>query len=96
MVEKPGPSVLLPNSSTIAVTSQGKLPLSPKLSSYACNTMVFSDLKSASLISINQLCDDNCNVLLNKKKLIVVKDDAIILQGVQNFTDGLWDIPVQK
>ena len=31
------------------------------------------------LMSIGQLCDDNCKILLTKKKLYVVKESDIVL-----------------
>ena len=58
--------------------------------------MILQGLKSASLISIGQLCDDGCNILLNKLKLIAVKIKRIILKGNRNYSDGLWDIPIHK
>ena len=58
--------------------------------------MILPGLKSASLILIGQLCDDNCDVFLNKNTLLVVKDKEVILEGTRNQADGLWDIPVQK
>ena len=91
-----GPSILLPNNSTISVTSQGQLPLSESLSTQAKNAMILPGLKSASLISIGQLCDDGCNVLLNNKKLYAIKDKTLVLEGDRNYSDGLWDIPIFK
>ena len=58
--------------------------------------MILPQLKSASLISIGQLCDDNCDVHLNKTKLVAIKNDKVILEGTGNYVDGLWDIPVHK
>ena len=43
--------------------------------------------KSASLISIGQWCDGNCDVYLNKQILTVVKKREIILEGKRNKTD---------
>ena len=31
-----------------------------------------------------------------KEKLIGVKNNEIILQGKQNYSGGLWDIPIYK
>ena len=56
--------------------------------------MILLGLKSASRISISQLCDDDCDVLLNRSKLIVIENKEIILQENWNFIDGLWDMPV--
>ena len=69
-----GPSILLPDNSKISVTSQGQLPLAESLSPQAKNAMILPGLKSASLISIGQLCDDGCNVLLNNRKLYAMKN----------------------
>ena len=43
-----------------------------------------------------QLCDDDCHIILDKKRLTAVKNNKIIHKGVRNPTDGLWDIPVGK
>ena len=53
-------------------------------------------LKSASLISLGQLCNDNCNIVLNKTKLFVLKNNQLLLQGYRNNQDGLWDIPLPQ
>ena len=64
-----GPSVILPDADTIAPTKRGIIPLSNKLSTAAQTTTVLPKLKSSSLISLGQICDDNGTVL-NKKKMI--------------------------
>ena len=56
--------------------------------------MISPGLKRASLISIGQLCDDSCTVLLNKRKMLAIKENQIILEGNRNYSDGLWDIPI--
>ena len=53
---------------------------------------VLNDLKSATLLSAGQLCDDNCTVILTDKTAIVKKDNKTILQGYRNRRDSLWDI----
>ena len=88
--------IVLPNGDTISASSKRILPISSKLSTQVRTAMILLGLNSASLISIDQLCDDECNIYLNKKTLIAVKDKEIILEGTRNHTDGLWDIPVQK
>ena len=42
------------------------------------------------------MCNDKCTVLLNKNKLLTIRDKVIVLEGNINFTYGLWDIPVPK
>ena len=91
-----GPKVVLPNNSTIGVTKIAQLPFSTDLSDRAKNAMILPGLKSASLVSIGQLCDDGVNVVFNKTKLVAIKNNKIILQGTRNLSDGLWDIPIHK
>ena len=89
-----GPQVTLPNNSSIQATKQGHLPLDLSLSKKATSTAILPSLKSASLVSLGQLCDDDCEVLLNKKKLTVSKNNKEILHGDRNRSDGLWDIKI--
>ena len=91
-----GPSVLIPNGATIASTKKGTLPLSNHLTTEGSTAKILPGLSSASLVSLGKLCDDDCKVFLDKKNLIAVKDDEIILEGKRNKYDGLWDIPIYK
>ena len=94
-VDPIGPTVILPDTSTLTATKQGNLPIQ-QLSSAAKKTAVFDNLQS-SLISLGQLCDDGCTVVLTKKNLIAAKDKNIILQGHRSTSgDGLWDIPISS
>ena len=91
-----GPSVTIPDGSQISSNKQGQLPLSPLLSENAKNASIMPELKSSSLISLGKLADDNCKILLDKKFLHAVKENEIVLSGIRNQNDGLWDIPVFK
>ena len=86
-----GPKVALPNGATIQATEAGTLPLR-NLSAKAKEVQIFKGLKSASLISIGQLCDDGCDVHLARDKMIVKKNNDVILIGPRNYQDGLWDV----
>ena len=68
-----GPQGTLPNNSSIQASKQGHLPLDLSLSKKATSAIILPSLKSASLVFLWQLCDDDCEVLLNKNKLIVSK-----------------------
>ena len=65
-----GPTIQLPDASTLKATQTGQLPLSNLLSQQGKQAAIVPGLQSASLISIPQLCDDDCEVLLNKKKFM--------------------------
>ena len=68
-----GPEVTLPDNSVIKFDQQGQLPISKKLLSEAQKATVLPNLKISSLVSVGQLCDDNCKLLLDKKSLYVGK-----------------------
>ena len=55
---------------------------------------VLSDLKSVSLLSIWQFCDNGCSVFYNKNKVYVIHNTTIILQGHHNTSNGVCIIPV--
>ena len=63
-----GISVQLPDKSTIQSSETGELPLPSSLSTKAKTAIVLPHLKSANLISLGQLCDDDCQILLNKNR----------------------------
>ena len=68
----------------------------PELSKKAQTTAIFPALTNSSLISIGQLYDDECTVVMNKANIKIIKDNKIILQGSRNKLDGLYDIPIKR
>ena len=45
-------------------------------------------------MSIGQLCNDDCIAVFTKENMKVLKDEKIILHGIRNQSDGLWDVPL--
>ena len=90
-----GPNVHLADDSTIKATAMGLLPLTSALSDTAKHTYIFGEL-STPLISLGQLCNDGCNVLLTRKNLVAVKNNTIVLTGTRNPIDKLWDVPLPQ
>ena len=88
--------VILPNNERIQITEKGTLPLSQELSTSGKEASVLPNLKNSSLLPIGQLCDDNCNVTLDKEKMLVYKNNKVILKGYRNKLDGLWDVKVPR
>ena len=70
-----GPNVTLPNNMSIRSTEKGNIPFSSKLSESAKDASILPGLESSSLVSLGQLCDDDCEILLNKKSLFVIKEN---------------------
>ena len=73
--DKKGPSVQLRNKEGIFLTQQGKVPLSNHISSISLNVMVLLGLKSSSFVFAGQLCAEECIVGLEKKRLVVAKNE---------------------
>ena len=86
-------NVLLPDQRIISSTHDATLPI-PFLSKCAIQASIFPDLSSSSLLSIGQLCDDDCVAVFSKEKMQVLKNDNVVLEGHRNFNDGLWDVPL--
>ena len=78
----------------LVATKKGQLPLCNQLSKKAKEVAILEGLNSASLISFGQLCDDDCQVLLDKYECRVTKANKLVMHGTRNKTDGLWDIPI--
>ena len=55
-----GPRAMLPNKNTIKATHKGNLILHNQLSQSSRQAFVYPKLTNESLLSIGQLCDDNC------------------------------------
>jgi len=87
--------VTLSNSQAIPSTIQGDLSILPYLSHKAQEAIVLPDLSNSSLISLDQLYNDDCDVYLSKKDLKVYKQDQLIITWYRNQQDSLWHIPVK-
>ena len=84
--------VTLPNGEAIKIPKKGLLPMDNKLSTTATTAYILPNLHNTSLLSIGQLCNDDCVAIFDKKNMYIVKNKKIILKGIRNLTDGLWDV----
>jgi hypothetical protein len=75
------------------VTFKGQLPLSTKLSSTAQSAFVLDDLQTGTLISLPQLCDDDCIALFTKYDVKILKQNEVIITGTR-MPNGLWSLPI--
>ena len=55
---------------------------------------VLPDLKSASLLSIGQFCDNGCSAYFNKNKVYIIHNNTTILEGHRKTSNSMWVIPV--
>ena len=52
---------------------KGTLPLSPLLSSTAQSAFVLDDLRTGTLVSLAQLCDDDCIAIFDRYEVKILK-----------------------
>ena len=93
---KNGPQVNLPDGSIMDTIETRILPLNNLLSTMAKTGNVLKGLTNASFLSIGQLCNDNCIAVFSKYRLCIYKNGCLILKGVRNWTNGLWDVVVPQ
>ena len=74
----------------------GILPQNALLSKIAQTGNVLKGLKNSSLLSIGKLYDDNCIAIFSKFRLRIYKNGNLLLTGMRNWTDGLWDVVVPR
>ena len=74
----------------------GTLPLNRFLSKLAKTGNVLKGLTNSPLLSIGQLCDDNYVAVFSNFNLRMYKQGQLILTGICNWTDGLWDVVVPQ
>ena len=72
------------------------LPMLPSLSTKSRHAAVLLQLKSTSLISLGELCDNDFKTELTKKDLKVCKNNKLILLRTRNKFDRLWDILIKS
>ena len=88
--------IILPNNSKIGIERKGLINTTKKLGTVAREASIVPGLKSASLLSVGTICDDNCTVHFDKSKVNIIKNNEIIIQGKRNEKDGLYEIPIEK
>ena len=79
----------------ISPTKKAILPLSNELNEKARVAYSFDNFKCGSLISIGQLCDDDCVAIFTKYDVQIIGRNEILIRGKQ--TDNvLWNIPLSN
>ena len=88
-----GPTVLSASGDIMPSSLHGVLPLSARLSTKAQSAFVLDGLRTGTLVSLAQLCDDDCIAMFTKYDVQVLKNDTVIITGVRT-PNGLWSIPI--
>ena len=84
-------TVHLPNNDTIQSTTSGQLPFGA-LTDLAKQAYILPSLTNSLLLSIGQLCNENCIAIFTKRLMLILHKGKIILTGNRNYSDGLWDV----
>jgi hypothetical protein len=88
--------ILSASGTSMPATQQGNLNLSNKLSASAQTAYVLDDLKTGTLISLAQLCDDDCIAIFSKYEVQIVKQDQVIIKGNRMPNGLVWSIPITQ
>jgi hypothetical protein len=88
-----GPTILSASGTAMPTTRQGQLSLSPHLSSAAQSAFVLDDLKTGTLISLAQLCDDDCIAIFTRYDVKLLKNNKVVITGTR-MSNGLWSLPL--
>ena len=68
------------------------LPFNDILPKQEKELLIYPGITNKLLLSIGQICDDNCLALFSKNNLHIFKEDKLILSATHNFSDSLWDM----
>ena len=86
-----GLDVTVINGGIITPFLKAKVLLAKELSKNAQHTFIVDELKTWYLLSISQLCDDDCNTIFIKFNVKILKNSKIIITGNRN-NHGLWSV----
>ena len=88
-------SVQLPSGQLISNTHDTHLPIFD-LPPTATLARIFPSLRSASLVSIGQLCDAGCKATFDSQKVKVTKNGKVLLTRVRNLHNHLWEFKLTQ
>ena len=81
------------NGETIFPKYKARIKLSSSLSPTAQKVIIFDNIQTGSLISLGQLCDDDCIGIFSRFHVKIMKDNKVIIEG-RRTDNGLWSIPL--
>ena len=90
----PAITVYLPDGQPIKSTASTRLEL-PLVNTEAKTAHIFPTLHKNSLISVGALCDDDCEAVFSRHKVVITKNDTVILTGTRK-KGGLWMTNLQN
>ena len=88
-----GFTIIAANGHSMPLHAEGRVRLSPALKSTSQYAFVLGDLKIGTVISLSQLCDNDCIALFMKYRVKIIMNIKVIITGQQD-DNGLWSIPL--
>ena len=76
-----GPSAVTASDGELTATTRVNVPMAYELSQVATQGHIMNSLQTGTLISIGQLCDDNCAAIFSKYNCKIFKNGKIIIEG---------------
>ena len=80
---------------TMSAPITGNIHREISLSAHEKKAHTFDGLHSASLISLEKLCNDYCVAILKKNEINILKGKTLSLKWKRNKIDVLWRVPAQ-
>ena len=86
--------VTLPDATVLESSHECELDL--PLPKAATSAYTIPGMKNHSLMSLTQLCNAGCKIMMDKEKLAVIYNGIVVMNGIKNKRNGLWYLPVSK
>ena len=75
------PSAVTASGGELTSTTRFNVPMASELSQVITQGHIMNSLQTGTLISIGQLCDDDCVAIFSKYNCKIVKNGKIIIEG---------------
>ena len=91
-----GPSAVTASGGELTANTRINVPMASELSEVATQGHIMTSLQTGTLISIGQLCDNDCVAIFSKYNCKIVKNGKIIIEGPRTPHNRLWSIPLSS
>ena len=88
-ITNPNP-IFLSNGNYIVPSTEGEILHLPKIKSEYKTAQVCPENKNATLVSLGRLCDDDCLAVTNKHKMVIFKDEQLIMRAARCSKTGMY------
>ena len=70
--------------------------MAPELSKVATQSHIITSLQTGTIISISEVCDNDCVAIFSKYICKIVKNGKITIEGPRTPHNRLWSIPLSS